>query len=135
MCNLCLLRSHMRSNTCFPSLNSQNCKKCRVSNCVHIVCCSSHENVLYFSRFVMAETNCGIAVMLGMPLIECFYMTSQRPYWCPKTIKLRSCWCPKPLLWEFNLFCSNIFAGAERGWVVQFSATLRGWVTLFFTNY
>ena len=24
------------------------------------------------------------------------------------------------------------WAGAERGWVVQFSATLRGWVTLFY---
>ena len=36
--------------------------------------------------------------------IECFHMTSRRPYWCPKTMKRRPCWCPKPILWEFNSF-------------------------------
>ena len=36
--------------------------------------------------------------------IECFHMTSRRPYWCPKTIKRRPCWCPKPVLWELNSF-------------------------------
>ena len=36
--------------------------------------------------------------------IECFHMTSRRPYWCPKTTKRRPCWCPKPVLWEFNSF-------------------------------
>ena len=36
--------------------------------------------------------------------IECFHMTSRRPYWCPKTMKRRSCWCPKPVLWELNSF-------------------------------
>ena len=34
--------------------------------------------------------------------IECFHMTSRRPYWCPKTMKRRPCWCPKPILWELN---------------------------------
>ena len=37
-------------------------------------------------------------------LIACFHMTSQRPYWCPKTMKRRPCWCPKPVLWELNSF-------------------------------
>ena len=37
-------------------------------------------------------------------LIECFHMTSRRPYWCPKTMKRRPCWCPKQILWEFNSF-------------------------------
>ena len=37
-------------------------------------------------------------------LIECFHMTSRRPYWCPKTMKRRPCWFPKPILWEFNSF-------------------------------
>jgi len=32
--------------------------------------------------------------------IECFHMTSRRPYWCPKTMKRRPCWCPKPVPWE-----------------------------------
>ena len=36
--------------------------------------------------------------------IECFHMTSRRPYWCPKTMKRRPCWCPKPDLWELNSF-------------------------------
>ena len=36
--------------------------------------------------------------------IECFHMTSRRPYWCPKTMKRRPCWCPKPVLWELNSF-------------------------------
>ena len=36
--------------------------------------------------------------------IECFHMTSRRPYWCLKTMKRRSCWCPKPILWELNSF-------------------------------
>ena len=36
--------------------------------------------------------------------IECFHMTSRRPYWCPKTMKQRPCWCPKPVLWELNSF-------------------------------
>ena len=39
-----------------------------------------------------------------MCLIECFHMTSRRPYWCPKTMKRRPCWCPKPVLWELNSF-------------------------------
>ena len=38
------------------------------------------------------------------PFIECFHMTSRRPYWCPKTMKRRPCWCPKPILWELNSF-------------------------------
>ena len=36
--------------------------------------------------------------------IECFHMTSRRPYWCPKTMKRRPCWCPKLILWELNSF-------------------------------
>ena len=36
--------------------------------------------------------------------IQCFHMTSRRPYWCPKTIKRSPCWCPKPILWELNSF-------------------------------
>ena len=36
--------------------------------------------------------------------IECFHMTSRRPYWCPKTMKRRPCWCPKPVLWDLNSF-------------------------------
>ena len=37
-------------------------------------------------------------------IIECFPMTSRRPYWCPKTMKQWPCWCPKPVLWEVNSF-------------------------------
>ena len=41
---------------------------------------------------------------LTLELMECFHMTSRRPYWCPKTMKRRPCWCPKPILWELNSF-------------------------------
>ena len=30
-------------------------------------------------------------------IIECFHMTSRRPYWCPKTMEGRPCWCPKTM--------------------------------------
>ena len=36
--------------------------------------------------------------------IECFHMTSRRPYWCPKTMKRRPCWCTKPILRELHSF-------------------------------
>ena len=36
--------------------------------------------------------------------IQCFHMTSRRPYWFSKTIKRRPCWCAKPTLWELNSF-------------------------------
>ena len=39
-----------------------------------------------------------------LPHIECFDMTSRRPYWCPKTMKRQPCWCPKSVLWELNSF-------------------------------
>ena len=32
------------------------------------------------------------------------HMTSQQPYWCPKTMKWRPCWCPKLNLWELISF-------------------------------
>ena len=52
-------------------------------------------------------STCKNFVLTGNPAgfgIECFHMTSRRPYWCPKTVKRRPCWCPKPILWELNSF-------------------------------
>ena len=43
-------------------------------------------------------------IKLNTDYIECFHMTSRRPYWCPRTMKRRPCWCPKPVLWELNSF-------------------------------
>ena len=47
-------------------------------------------------------------------------MTSQRPYWCPKTMKRRPCWCPKPILWELNSFLMQTLSfvpiNLHRGW-------------------
>ena len=37
-------------------------------------------------------------------VIECFHMTSRRPYWCPKTMKRWPCWCTELILWELNSF-------------------------------
>ena len=45
-----------------------------------------------------------LQVSLCTVTIECFHMTSRRPYWCPKTMKRRPCWCPKPVPWELNCF-------------------------------
>ena len=42
--------------------------------------------------------------------IECFHMTSRRPYWCPKTMKRRPCWCPKLVLWEMNSFLMQMIS-------------------------
>ena len=42
--------------------------------------------------------------------IECFHMTSWRPYWCPKTMKRRPWWCPKPILWELNSFLMQMLS-------------------------
>ena len=36
--------------------------------------------------------------------IECFYVMSRRPYWCPKTMEQRPCWCAKPVVWELSSF-------------------------------
>ena len=43
-------------------------------------------------------------------IIECFHMTSRRPYWCPKTMKRPPCWCPKPVLWELNSFLMQMLS-------------------------
>ena len=46
----------------------------------------------------------GISPGRSFVSIERFHMTSRRPYWCSKTVKLRPCWCTKTILWEFNSF-------------------------------
>ena len=69
--------------------------------------------------------------------IECFHMTSRRPYWCPKTMKQWLCWCPKSVLWELNsfltqmdFFCSNKFAERLATWVKRsISVSLHDWST------
>ena len=47
-------------------------------------------------------------------------MTSQRPYWCPKTMKQWPYWCPKPILWELNSFLMQTLSfvpiNLHRGW-------------------
>ena len=50
------------------------------------------------------QKKCPFPLNRGVPSIECFHMTSRRPYWCPKTMKRRPCWCPKPVLWELHSF-------------------------------
>ena len=51
------------------------------------------ERIHFLSGVLMLPTTMG-----------CFYMTSRRPYWSPKTMKRRPCWCPKPVPWELNSF-------------------------------
>ena len=43
-------------------------------------------------------------------IMDCFHMTTRRPYWCPKTMEGRPCWCPKPVLWELNSFLVQTFS-------------------------
>ena len=96
--------------------------------CCHVLRLGSsvHRTQMFFtgrhqSLFIRGE--CGILGMFilcfspNLSNIECFHMTSRRPYWCPKTMKRPPFWCPKPILWELNsflmqtpFFCSNKFA-------------------------
>ena len=62
----------------------------------------SHTNVRTVRPFGMNLTN--DFMVEHFKLIECFHMTSRRPYWFLKTMKRRPCWCPKPVLWELNSF-------------------------------
>ena len=57
-----------------------------------------------YLNFTVVTVHCFYAVESIVLNIECFHMTSRRPYWCPKTMKRRPCWCPKPVLWELNSF-------------------------------
>ena len=70
-----------------------------------------YSNVFHQTSPVLVRTrrvwNLGNVYSLFSPNlsnIECFRMTSRRPYWCPKTMKRPPCWCPKPILWELNSF-------------------------------
>ena len=63
-----------------------------------------------FGRFRSGKTTWkGNSTNTGL-YIECFHMTSRRPYWCPKTMKWRPCWCPKPVLWEMNSFLMQMIS-------------------------
>ena len=52
--------------------------------------------------------------------IECFHMTSRRPYSFgvpkPKTMKRRPCWCAKPILWELNSFLLQTLSFVPINW-------------------
>ena len=52
----------------------------------------------------------GLSIGKTKHTIECFHMTSRRPYWCPKTMKRRPCWCPKPVLWKMNSFLMQMIS-------------------------
>ena len=56
------------------------------------------------SFFLICSTNKCLGLSIKGTSVECFHMTSRRPYWCSKTMKRRPCWCPKPVLWELNSF-------------------------------
>ena len=64
----------------------------------------SKVEVPFLFRFVFNRTINPLVIVGYEKIIECFYMTSLWPYWCPKTMKRRPCWCPKPILWELNSF-------------------------------
>ena len=53
--------------------------------------------------------------LLHLP-IEDFNMTSQRPYWCPKTMKRQPCWRPKQILWESNSFLQQTLSFVLINW-------------------
>ena len=76
-----------------------------------------------------------------LSIIECFHMTSRRPYWCPKTMKRRPCWCPKPLLWELNSFLiqtlSFVSINLHRCWPREWkhSISLNIWANIAATKH
>ena len=63
--------------------------------------------------------------------LECFHVTSWRPYWCPKTIKRWPCWCPKPVLRELNSFLilANFWVDSRRFASNKSLHHLRIWVS------
>ena len=71
--------------------------------------------------------------------IECFHMTSRRPYWCPKTMKRRPCWCPKPILWEFNSFLMQMLSvvpiNLHRCWAREWKHSIATSTIRFTTNW
>ena len=62
------------------------------------------QHLFDWSAILFINFFCECKLFGSSGFIECFHMTSRRPYWCPKTMKRRPCWCPKPVLWELNSF-------------------------------
>ena len=85
----------------------------------------THLRETFYSTLIFQQSS--------MICIECFHMTSRRPYWCPKTMKRRPCWCPKPILWELNSFLMqtlsfvsiNLHRCWPREWKHSIELTLR----------
>ena len=69
--------------------------------------------------------------------IECFHMTSRRPYWCPKTMKRRPCWCPKPVLWELNSFLMQTLSfvpmNLHRCWLREWKHSIERFTSQLFS--
>ena len=68
--------------------------------------------VKYMKKRKKKERNLVMGKIFASSLgpIECFHMTSRRPYWCPKTMKRRPCWSPKSVLWELSSFLTQMLS-------------------------
>ena len=93
---------------CFDILNTKSNFTDKIKNAVsqshihvYMFFQSYHLNELLIDKWAQDWSPQGSPFL---PRIECFHMTSRRPYWCPKTMERRPCWCPKPILWELNSF-------------------------------
>ena len=68
-------------------------------------CFSAVQNLLHFDARIWLHFHVKTHKSpLFSTQIDCFHMTSRRPYWCTKTMKWRPFWCTKPILWELNSF-------------------------------
>ena len=84
----------------------------RMKNHFHIKGCAL--NFILIPRPKRTRPDMAHSHTRGKTIIECFHMTSRRPYWCPKTMKRRPCWCPKPVLWELNSFLMQTLSFVPR---------------------
>ena len=89
----CLIGNPRFRNPEFSSRNPESCKRLE-----------SRKHVPLTRNLQKPQRGIHNPKKSRISFIECFYMTSRRPYWYPKTMKRRPCWCPKPILWELNSF-------------------------------
>ena len=111
LCEENVLRHNKRNS--FPSyLDHYLITKdsCGCFKCCMTICGTGAQNALdihlfiYLFKFILKLLLCSICFKTFHSFVEDFHMTSRCPYWCPKTMKRRSCWRPKVVLWELNSF-------------------------------
>ena len=128
-CFVCL--QNRRFQFCFPKYRSYDNT---LGNCFFQISSYSRAYVCTHNfRKDKESSSPGLSIGKTKHTIECFHMTSRRPYWCPKTMKRRPCWCPKPVLWEMNSFLMQMISFVpkhlHRCWPREWKHSIMEWGT------